>query len=83
MPLTAEVIRTAARDVQAEAVEFFREIIRIPSLSGQEGPVVQAIAGKMEAVGFDEVRTDPFGNVMGRIGCGSRAPVSARNCPRL
>ncbi len=72
MSLDAEVIRTAARDIQAEAVEFFREIIRIPSLSGQEGPVVQAIARKMEAIGFDEVRTDPFGNIMGRIGNGRR-----------
>ncbi len=65
-------IREAAAQVQEEAVQFLREIIRIPSLSGHEGKVVEAVSRQMEAVGFDEVRVDPFGNVMGRIGHGKR-----------
>ncbi|MCK4305906.1 MAG: YgeY family selenium metabolism-linked hydrolase, partial [Candidatus Eisenbacteria sp.] len=75
-PLTVEAqmdeIREAAAQVQEEAVQFLREIIRIPSLSGHEGKVVEAVSRQMEAVGFDEVRVDPFGNVMGRIGHGKR-----------
>ncbi len=65
-----ENIRQAVADIDAAAVAFFREIIRIPSLSGREGDVVAAIARQMESVGFDEVRIDPFGNVLGRIGNG-------------
>jgi len=72
MSPATETIKAAATKLQPEAVEFFKEIIRIPSLSGQEGPVIKVISEQMKAVGFDEVRIDPFGNVMGRIGSGSR-----------
>lgn len=65
-------IKAGAQALADEAVDFFREIIRIPSLSGDEARVIAAIAARMEAVGFDEVRTDPFGNILGRIGSGKR-----------
>jgi putative selenium metabolism hydrolase len=47
--------------------------VRIPSVSGEEANVVAAVRCRMEAVGFDEARIDPFGNVLGRIGHGPRA----------
>ena len=59
-------IKRAAAEVQGEAVAFLRELIRIPSPSGREGEVIEAVRKKMEAVGFDEVRIDPFGNVLAR-----------------
>jgi putative selenium metabolism hydrolase len=65
-------IRRAATGVQEEAVDFLRELIRIPSPSGGEAEVVEAIRKKMKEVGFDEVRIDPFGNVLGRVGQGPR-----------
>jgi acetylornithine deacetylase/succinyl-diaminopimelate desuccinylase-like protein len=65
-------IRDAARAREGDTVDFLQRLIRIPSFSGQEGPVVEAIAAEMKAVGFDEVRVDPFGNVRGRIGHGRR-----------
>ena len=65
-------IKAGARALATEAIDFFREIIRIPSFSGDEALVVAAIAARMQAVGFDEVRIDPFGNVLGRIGSGRR-----------
>jgi putative selenium metabolism hydrolase len=65
-------IQRASASVAGEGIEFLRELIRIPSPSGGEGNVVQAIAERMRAVGFDEVRIDGFGNVLGRIGHGRR-----------
>lgn len=46
-------------------VELCRDFVRIPSLSGQEGPLAALVATRMEAMGF-QVETDRFGNVLGR-----------------
>jgi putative selenium metabolism hydrolase len=48
------------------------ELIKIKSLSRQEGEAAQALKKQMEAAGFDEVTIDPLGNVIGRIGWGRR-----------
>lgn len=55
-----------------QVAQFLRDIVAIPSESAQERLVVQRIAEEMKKVGFDEVRIDPMGNVMGRIGHGKR-----------
>lgn len=72
MQSAIEGIKKAAAEMEEEAVAFLREIIRIPSPSGGEAEVIRAIGKRMEASGFDEVKADPFGNVMGRIGHGRR-----------
>ena len=46
------------------------EMIKIKSLSLQEKEVCQLIKKQMEVAGFDEVRIDGLGNVIGRIGNG-------------
>ncbi len=51
-------------------VQFLREMIAIPGESGHEGAVIQRIRQEMEKAGFDEVRVDPLGNILGRIGTG-------------
>jgi putative selenium metabolism hydrolase len=51
-------------------VQFLRELIAIPAESCQEGPVVARIRQEMENVGFDEIRVDGMGNILGRIGSG-------------
>lgn len=55
-----------------QVAQFLRDIVAIPSESAQERQVVLRIAEEMRKVGFDEVRIDPMGNVMGRIGHGNR-----------
>jgi putative selenium metabolism hydrolase len=55
-----------------EMIRFLREIIAIPSYDSQIGPVGKAIAARMWALGFDEVRRDTMGNILGRIGSGRR-----------
>jgi putative selenium metabolism hydrolase len=55
-----------------DLVGFMRDIVRIPSLSSQEGAVIQRIREEMERLDFDEVTVDPMGNLLGRIGDGPR-----------
>ncbi len=51
---------------------FAQELVRIKSYSGQEGQIARFIASKMEALDFDEVKIDRYGNVLGRVGDGER-----------
>jgi putative selenium metabolism hydrolase len=59
-----------AQSYQPDLVQFMRDLIAIPGESSHEGPVIQRIRQEMEKVGFDEVRIDPMGNILGRIGSG-------------
>jgi len=61
-----------ARELEAELVQFMQDIIRIPSLSSEEGAVIKRIHDEMLKLGYDEVRIDPMGNVLGRIGSGPK-----------
>ena len=58
------------KDVSGDLLAFARELVRIQSYSGQEEAVARAIAAKMEALGYDEVRIDSCGSVLGRVGNG-------------
>jgi putative selenium metabolism hydrolase len=55
---------------QAAIVRLLREICAIPSLDGQIGPVGERIATELRLLGFDEIRFDRMGNILGRIGHG-------------
>jgi putative selenium metabolism hydrolase len=61
-----------AMALKNDLVGFMQDIVRIPSLSSQEGAVIQRIREEMERLGFDEVTVDPMGNLLGRIGDGPR-----------
>jgi putative selenium metabolism hydrolase len=51
-------------------VEFLKEFISIESVTYNEGKAVEFLANKMKEFGFDEVRIDKVGNVLGRVGSG-------------
>lgn len=55
-----------------EMLDFLRALIRIPSYESQIGLVGEACAQRMRELGFDEVRFDSMGNVLGRVGTGTR-----------
>jgi putative selenium metabolism hydrolase len=59
-----------ANEYERDMVQFLRDLIAIPAESCHEGPVIQRIRQEMEKVGFDEIRIDPMGNILGRIGSG-------------
>ena len=53
-----------------DIVHFLRDMIAIPSESTGEKPVVARVAAEMKTCGFDEIRIDGLGNVLGRVGHG-------------
>ncbi len=61
-----------AMEIKADLVRFMQDIIRIPSLSSEEGAVVERARQEMLRIGYDEVTVDPMGNLLGRIGNGPR-----------
>src|SRR5512133_1439641 len=58
------------KNIANDLVDFTQGLVRIQSFSGEEGDAIQFIAAKMEALGYDEVKIDRYGNVIGRIGDG-------------
>ncbi|HQQ11482.1 MAG TPA: M20/M25/M40 family metallo-hydrolase, partial [Synergistales bacterium] len=48
-------------------IDLCREMVRTPSLSGNEEAIAVLVKSAMERLGFDEVAVDRFGNVVGRI----------------
>jgi putative selenium metabolism hydrolase len=61
-----------AKELEGETARFLMDMVRVPSFSMTEGEVIQVIKKEMEAQGFDEVRVDGLGNIIGRIGSGPR-----------
>jgi len=55
-----------------ELIQFTQDLVRIKSLSGQEGEIIKFIEQKMIALGYDAVTMDSMGNVLGRIGSGEK-----------
>src|ERR1044072_5537811 len=70
-----DAIASGAKKYEKDIVQFLRDLIAIPAESSQEGPVIQRIKQEMEKVGFDEVRIDKMGNILGRIGSGKRVTM--------
>lgn len=62
------------------SLAFAQDLVRIPSLSGQEGEVARRIKEEMETLGFDEIRMDRMGNVIGVIKGTSGGPPIMLNC---
>lgn len=52
-------------------IAFTQDLVRLPSLSGQEEAVARRVAAEMHALAFDQVWTDANGSVVGII-AGSR-----------
>ena len=73
MTTVFERIAQRAAELEASAARDLCDMIRVPAFSTKEKEVAALIAAKMRAAGFDEVRIDGIGNVVGRIGSGPRA----------
>ncbi len=58
------------------ALEFARDLIRIPSLPGDEGELARRVVEEFRALGLADAQTDDMGNVMAVArGTGSAPPV--------
>ncbi|MFO7608937.1 MAG: YgeY family selenium metabolism-linked hydrolase [Candidatus Krumholzibacteriia bacterium] len=67
----ARVLQLAEKYRDETAANLGR-LVRIRSGSGQEQDVNAELARQLREAGFDEVRTDGLGNVIGRLGNGPR-----------
>jgi len=64
-------ILSRSKKYEKEMTKFLRDMIRIPSESSGEELVILRIKEEMEKVGFDEIKIDKMGNIIGRIGNGN------------
>jgi putative selenium metabolism hydrolase len=71
-PISYASIETRARALQDETVRILADLVRTPSFSSKEEKVIAVIRREMEKAGFDEVRVDGLGNIIGRVGSGPR-----------
>ncbi len=70
-----QAIQSRVQSQREEILRFFREIVAIPSMDSQIREVGERIGQEMRKLGFDEVRFDKMGNILGRIGSGPRILV--------
>ncbi len=68
-------IHQKTEENRTNIIRFLREICAIPSYESLIGPVGERVAEEMHKLGFDEVRFDKMGNILGRIGDGARTIV--------
>jgi succinyl-diaminopimelate desuccinylase len=48
-------------------ISFCQRLVRTPSLPGEEGEVAALLKAEMESLGYDEVWTDDWGNIVGLL----------------
>lgn len=66
-------INARARHYEKRMTSFLRDIVAIPSESGQERRVVQRIRAELQRTcAYDRIWTDTMGNLLARIGRGPR-----------
>jgi putative selenium metabolism hydrolase len=53
-----------------DMVAFLRDMIAIPGESTEERAVIERVRVEMERAGFDEIKIDGLGNILGRVGRG-------------
>jgi putative selenium metabolism hydrolase len=59
--------------LQKEIIDFTQALVCIKSYSGKEEEAIRLVEKKMIALGYDEVKIDKMGNVLGRIGNGTKS----------
>jgi succinyl-diaminopimelate desuccinylase len=62
-----DAIRSAAAKYYEPMIAFARESIRTKSLSGQEQEMARLLKEELEKTGYEDVRIDDVGNVIGRF----------------
>jgi putative selenium metabolism hydrolase len=66
----AKIILEKAERQQGATARLLADLISIRSFSGEERAVVERIGSEMADAGFDEVRVDALGSIIGRVGKG-------------
>ncbi|MEM5776500.1 MAG: YgeY family selenium metabolism-linked hydrolase, partial [Anaerolineaceae bacterium] len=72
---SAAAIHQKVEQSREAIIRFMLDIVAIPSMESQIGPVGERIAQEMRTLQYDEVRFDKMGNILGRIGSGPKVLV--------
>jgi len=70
-----DMLKKKVEENRGNIIQFMRDICAIPSMESQLKEVGERIGAEMTKLGFDEVRFDKMGNILGRIGTGKRVIV--------
>ena len=62
-----EKILNLGAEISSKVTDFLADLVSTKSLSGQEDAVIARIRQEMQTVGFDSIREDGFGNLIGVI----------------
>ncbi|MGE5342361.1 MAG: YgeY family selenium metabolism-linked hydrolase [Candidatus Omnitrophota bacterium] len=73
-------IHHLAEALTEDLVAFLRDLIAIPSVCGNEEAVIHRIRQEMEKIGFDDIRTDGLGNLVGLLGNGEHRIAIDGHC---
>ena len=73
--MKVQEIKQKVQENRENIIQFMRDICAIPSMDSQLKDVGERIAAEMQKLGFEEVRFDKMGNILGRIGNGERVIV--------
>jgi len=73
--VTVQEVKKKVEENRENIIDFMRDICAIPSMDGQLREVGERIGAEMTRLGFEEVRFDRMGNILGRIGRGKRVIV--------
>lgn len=65
-------IAQKAKEYEDTTADFLVRLVKTPSFSTKEKDVIEVIGKEMRKIGFDEVRVDGLGSIIGRIGNGPR-----------
>ena len=73
--MKSEEILSVVQKGKNNLVNFLADIVSIESITCNEEKVVNRVKKEMEFLGYDEVISDSFGNIIGRIGNGPKILV--------
>ena len=65
-----KTLRGRVAEQRQAIIGFMRELCAIPSIMGNIGAVGQRVMDEMRKLGFEDLRFDQMGNVIGRVGSG-------------
>ena len=60
-------LKELAVEFKADAVDFTKRLIQVPSISGEEGELTELLLQEMEKLGYDEYFRDDMGNIIGLV----------------
>jgi hypothetical protein len=69
--LDTQRLSTLAHEYEREILQFRRDLAAVPAPNGHESPVIRRIRQEMEKAPFEEIRVDPMGQLLARMGSGS------------